>query len=51
VQASQGETEVGLSVVTVAELVHGLTEPKQKRSESVAWNLLSGCVAMCRCIQ
>jgi predicted nucleic acid-binding protein len=23
VQASQGETEVGLSVVTVAELVHG----------------------------
>jgi predicted nucleic acid-binding protein len=35
VQASQGETEVGLSVVTVAELVHGAyrakTQPQQQR--------------------
>jgi tRNA(fMet)-specific endonuclease VapC len=35
VQASQGDTEVGLSVVTVAELVHGAyrakTQPQQLR--------------------
>jgi predicted nucleic acid-binding protein len=47
VQTSQGETEVGLSVVTVAELLHGSYRTRRKRLQSDAWSLSSDCAEMC----
>jgi predicted nucleic acid-binding protein len=53
VKAGLGEIEIGLSVVTVAELVHGAyrtkTQAQQQRRLEYIERLSSGCRATCRC--
>jgi predicted nucleic acid-binding protein len=49
VKAVQGEIEIGVSVVTIAELVPIARKPK--RSNSDDWSSSSDCRATCRCIR
>jgi len=51
IQASCGETDVGLSVVTIAELMHGCIAPGPMRINSGGRPLSSGCRAMCPSIR
>ena len=49
VQAARGDVEIGLSVVTIAELVHGAYRTKTQASSSGDWNSSSGFRVMYRC--
>jgi len=51
VKAVQGEIEIALSVVTIAELVHGAYRTKPKRSSSGDWSSSIGYRATCPCIR
>jgi hypothetical protein len=49
---SQAETEIGLSVVTVAELVHGAYRAQtQAQPERDGWSLSSDCAGIYRSIR
>jgi predicted nucleic acid-binding protein len=51
VKSSQGEIEVGVSVVSIAELVHGAYRAKTEAQQQRGWNSSSGCRATFRYIQ
>jgi hypothetical protein len=51
VYASQGEIEIDVSVVTVAELVHGAYRARHLSCTKGGWRSSSGCPGTCPCIR
>src|SRR6266481_1961661 len=51
VKAVQGEIEIGVSVVTIAEFVHGAYRTQTQVQRNDDWNSSSDYRATCRCIR
>jgi predicted nucleic acid-binding protein len=51
VQTSQGEIEIGLSVVSVTELMHGAYRAKTPAQQHGRLALSSACARICLCIR
>jgi predicted nucleic acid-binding protein len=50
IQAAQGQIDIGLSVVTIAELMHGAYRAKADADKQRGWPSSTGCAVMFPCI-
>lgn len=51
IKAAHGEIDIGLSVVTIAELMHGAYRAKAEAHKAGGWPSSTGCAATFPCIQ